>query len=119
MIISSLDQDDLEPQNFILEIISNHLIDYTDSLLLKTQQLVPQEERILSEIFRGILRLRELALRDKLNQYRFQLEDEQESEMDISNELMQEINQVNQQLLKINKAMDNRTIFSSSLESGQ
>jgi hypothetical protein len=95
-----------------------HIADYADTLLDKTQELVPQEERILTEIFRGVLRLRELTLRDKLNQYRFQQEDDQENELGEGANLMKEIIQVNQLILKINKAMKNRTIFSNNLESG-
>jgi hypothetical protein len=89
------------------------LADYADDLLQKTQKLVPQEERILSEIFRNILRLRENVLRDMLNQYRFQLEDEQENNSGLNDDLMQEINKVNQQILKINKAFNDRTLFSN------
>jgi DNA primase len=117
LIISSLDQDKLEPLNYVIEVMPIHIADYADTLLIKTQELVPQEERILTEIFRGVLRLRELTLRDKLNQYRFQLEDDQENDLGESTNLMKEIIQVNQLILKINKAMKNRTIFSNNLES--
>ena len=118
ILIASLDQDDIEPQNYVIEIMAQHLVEYADGLLLKTQKLVPQEERILSEIFRGILRLRNSALRDKLNQYRFQLEDIQENDTNENGELMLQINLVNQQLLKINKATSNRTMFSNNPEIG-
>jgi hypothetical protein len=118
LIISSLDQDKLEPLNYVIEVMPIHIADYADTLLDKTQELVPQEERILTEIFRGVLRLRELTLRDKLNQYRFQQEDDQENELGEGANLMKEIIQVNQLILKINKAMKNRTIFSNNLESG-
>ncbi len=113
LIITSLDQDAIEPQNYVIEQMPIDLADYADDLLQKTQKLVPQEERILSEIFRNILRLRENVLRDMLNQYRFQLEDEQENNSGLNDDLMQEINKVNQQILKINKAFNDRTLFSN------
>jgi DNA primase len=78
LIRQSLEQDELDHHQFVLEHLPEALRDLTGGLLKETEKLDPVEERILEELQRSIIKLRRLGLSESLNQLRFMLEEAQQ-----------------------------------------
>jgi DNA primase len=76
--LDSLDQDQMEPQNFALDHLPYPLLEYADQILIQTKDLDPYAEYVLDDLLRSILRLREYTLNQSNNQLRFLMEDAQE-----------------------------------------
>jgi DNA primase len=76
--LDSLDQDQMEPQNFALDHLPYPLLEYADQILIQTKDLDPYAEYVLDDLLRSILRLREYSLNQSNNQLRFLMEDAQE-----------------------------------------
>lgn len=78
LINESLHQDYVEPLNFALVNLPMPLMDFTESILERTEELNLQEERVLEELIRSILNLRKRNLQAYNNQLRFLQEEAQE-----------------------------------------
>ncbi len=74
----SLAQDAAEPLDYVLSRLSLPLMEVADDLLSRTATLDPNEERVLSEVLRGLLDLRKSNLRQSLDYLRFMIEEAQQ-----------------------------------------
>lgn len=105
--LSSLDQDEVEPLNFALEHLPLPLAEHADTLLAQSQSLKSGDDRILDDLLRTILRLRDYNLRQSNNQLRFLMEDAQEQGDSLLQEYQRTILQNSAVLLNIQKALAN------------
>jgi len=74
----SINQDIAEPVNFMFNNLSLPMMELADGLLERTNQLNPQNERVLEDLMRGLLTLRQRALRQEIEYQRYQTLEAQE-----------------------------------------
>ena len=75
---ASLEQDEFDAHDHILENAPDSLAELLKRLLAETEELSSVEERLLEEALRGVIKLRRMVLSDSLNQLRFFQEEVQE-----------------------------------------
>ena len=63
----SVDQDMAEPLNFVFNSLSLPMMELADGLLERTAELDPNEERVLEDLMRGLLDLRQRRLTRRSN----------------------------------------------------
>ena len=102
LIQESLDQDEVEPLNYVMNQLSLPLMELADGLLARTEKLDPNEERVLEELMRQLLFLRQRNLRQANEHLMFLMEDARDSG-DIK--ALEFTKQVNQNLL-IQQSLD-------------
>lgn len=78
LIRQSLEQDDSQPDEYLLDHLPDSLSGLVEEILEKPVQLDPVEERILDDLLRTVLKMRRLAIDESINQLRFFQEDAQE-----------------------------------------
>lgn len=74
----SVDQDMAEPINFVFNNLSLPLMEMADGLLARTTQLDPSDERVMEDLMRGLLILRQRRLGQALEFHRFSMVEAQE-----------------------------------------
>lgn len=77
LLVDSLRQDEVEPLNFVLNGLSQTLMDSAEALLELTRELDPNDERVLEDLLRAVIDLRRRELNQRIEQLRFLMEDEQ------------------------------------------
>ena len=80
LVVESLQQDHAEPQLFVQNSLSLPLMDLVDRLLVKTDQLDPNEEKVLEDLVRTLLVLRQRRLYQEIEHIQFLLEEAQQKE---------------------------------------
>jgi DNA primase len=78
LIRRSLEQDEVDHHQFVLEHLPEMLQELGNGLLKETEKLDPVDERLLEELQRSIIKLRRSGLNESLNQLRFMLEEAQQ-----------------------------------------
>jgi predicted DNA binding CopG/RHH family protein len=76
--LESLNQDHLEPVNFTMDNLPMPLLDLADEILVNSQELDPNEERVLEDLMRTILKLRRINIRQGNEQLQFLQQEAQE-----------------------------------------
>jgi DNA primase len=79
LIEDSLIQDHAEPLHFVLNSLSLPLMELADQLLVKSEKLDPNETRVLDDLVRSILMLRQRRLRQQMDHVRYLMEEAQQS----------------------------------------
>ena len=79
LVESSLEQDHAEPLHFVLNGLSLPLMELADRLLVETEKLDPNEDRVLDDLVRTLLDLRRRNLHQHMDHMRFLMEEAQES----------------------------------------
>lgn len=77
LIEDSLKQDHIEPLLFVQNNLSLHLMEYVDQLLLQTEELDPNENKVLEDLVRMLLVLRQYRLHQEIDHIRYLLEEAQ------------------------------------------
>jgi len=77
LVDESLRQDHAEPQLFVQNSLSLPLMDLVDRLLAKTAQLDPNEDKVLEDLVRTLLVLRQRRLYQEIEHIQFLLEEAQ------------------------------------------
>jgi DNA primase len=77
LIGDSLVQLNAEPLMFVLNGLSMPLMELADQLLKRTQKLDPNEERVLDDVIRALLVLRQRRLHQQMDHLRFLMEEAQ------------------------------------------
>ncbi|GAB4425745.1 MAG: DNA primase [Anaerolineales bacterium] len=72
---ASLEQDEVDHHQYVLDHLPEPLRDLAGELMAQTQSLDPVDDRLLEDLQRNIIKLRRLGLNESLNQLRFMLED--------------------------------------------
>lgn len=78
LIRQSLEQDDSQPAEYLLDHLPDALSGLVEEVLGKVVQLDPVEERVLDDLLRTVLKMRRLSIDESINQLRFFQEDAQE-----------------------------------------
>ena len=77
LIEDSLEQDHAEPLDFVMNSLSLPLMELVDRMLLSTEKIDPNEERVLEDLVRTLLELRQRRLRQEMDHVRFMMEEAQ------------------------------------------
>jgi DNA primase len=80
LIRQSLEQDDSQPDEYLLDHLPDALSGLVEEVLGKPVQLDPVEERVLDDLLRTVLKMRRLVIDESINQLRFFQEDTQEQD---------------------------------------
>ena len=78
LIRQSLEQDDNQPEEYLLDNLPEPLKGLVEEMLGKPLAFDPVEERVLDDLMRTILKMRLLAIDESINQLRFFQEDVQQ-----------------------------------------
>ncbi|MFM8320919.1 MAG: DNA primase [Chloroflexota bacterium] len=98
----SVAQDMAEPLNYVLNSLSLPLMDLADGLLARTNQLDPNDEKVLDDLMRGLLLLRQRRLNEALEYHHFVMAEAQErGDLDVSQD-----GQVMVQLSRVRHSID-------------
>jgi DNA primase len=77
LLVESLSQDEVEPLNYVLNGLSQTLMDTAEALLETTRELDPNEERVLEDFLRAVIDVRRRELNQRIEQLRYLIEEEQ------------------------------------------
>jgi len=77
LVDESLKQDHAEPQLFVQNSLSLPLMELVDQLLLKTEKLDPNEDKVLEDLVRTMLVLRQRRLFQEIEHIRYLMEEAQ------------------------------------------
>jgi DNA primase len=80
LIDDSLKQDHAEPQIFVQNSLSLPLMDLVDELLVKTEKLDPNENKVLEDLVRTLIVLRQRRLFQEIDHIRYLMEEAQQVE---------------------------------------
>ena len=78
LLLESVDQDMAEPLNFVLSSLSLPMMELADDLLARTAELDPNEDRVLEDLLRALIDLRERSTRQGIEYLRFMMQEAQE-----------------------------------------
>jgi DNA primase len=109
LIQESLDQNATEPLHFVLNSLSLPLMDKADDLLERTAKLDPVEDRVFEDVFRAILNLRILYVRESLDYLRYIMDEAQQQGDLQSKEYQQGVLQYTILLKHLNSALGRYT----------
>jgi hypothetical protein len=82
LVDESLKQDRSEPQLYVQNSLSLPLMELADQLLMKTEKLDPNEEKVLEDLVRTLLVLRQRRLFQEIEHIRYLMEEYQGAEND-------------------------------------
>lgn len=103
--LESLDQDQLEPSSYALQNLPLPLLDRADELLVRSEKLDPNEDRVFEDLLRTLLNLRRRNLHKSNEQMRF-LQEEAQQEGDLrASEYQQVMVQNTLTLQRLDKAL--------------
>jgi len=105
----SVDQDVAEPLNYVLNGLSLPMMEIADSLLAHTDRLDPSDDRVLADVLRAILDLRQRAVRQSMEYLRFLMEDAQDQGDLKATQYRQTMVQHTLIMQRLNKAMGQYT----------
>jgi hypothetical protein len=77
LVDESLKQDHAEPQLFVQNSLSLPLMELVDQLLMKTEKLDPNEDKVLEDLVRTMLVLRQRRLFQEIEHIRYLMEEAQ------------------------------------------
>jgi DNA primase len=105
LIHQSLDQDDIEPERFITENVASTLKDLVESMMPPVGGAELTSEKLLEDLYRTLLMLRQIRVKEGLNQMHLIQRDLQEQPDADLTPYLQLVTQYSQTLQKINKAL--------------
>jgi DNA primase len=109
LIEESLEQDHAEPLFYVLNGLSLPLMELADRLLIYTEKLDPNEERVLDDLVRALLVLRRRHLHQHIDHLRFLMEEAQERGDLQAREYQQTIRQYTQTRSRLDQAIGHYT----------
>ncbi len=102
---ASVDQDMAEPLNYVLNSLSLPMMEVADGLLARTGNLDPNDDRVLEDILRGLITMRQAAVRQNIEYLRYLMEDaQQQGQMKVT-QYQQTMVQHTQVLQQLNRAL--------------
>lgn len=79
LICQSLEQDGVDHHQFVVMHLPDALLETVAEDLKQTEALDPIEEKVIDELFRGVVNMRRIIAEKNINQLRFIMEEEQQS----------------------------------------
>jgi hypothetical protein len=104
-VLQSVDQDTLYPVSFALDHIPFSLLEQAEAVLRKSESNSFEQDELIPDLIRTILRMREVKLQSSNNQIRFLMEEAQEHNPDELIQYNYTIQKNSQILLRIHKAL--------------
>lgn len=105
----SLDQDDEEPLNYVLNRLSLELMEVADGLLARTDKMDPVDEKVLEDLLRTLLDLRRRDTRQNIEHVRFLIQEAQEQGDLLASQYQQSIKEFSIALNRIDRALGQYT----------
>jgi DNA primase len=110
----SVDQDVTEPLDFVFNNLSLPMMELADNLLAQTSELDPHDERVLEDLMRGLLDLRNRILHQDIEYQRYLFEEAQEQGNLKITQFGQTMVQLTEAKRRIDKALERYTGRSTS-----
>jgi len=101
----SIDQDISEPLNYIMGKLSLNMMDIADEILAHTEKLDPNQDRVTEDVKRILLNLRRRNVIQAIEYQRFLIEDAQQLGDTKAKQYQQNMIQLSQVCLKLDKAL--------------
>jgi len=79
LIREAVEQDKTEHHEFVVDALPESLQALSRELLIRVDKLDPVDEKALEELNRGLIKVRRLMAKEKINQYRFLIEEAQQA----------------------------------------
>jgi DNA primase len=79
LIREAVEQDKTEHHEFVVDALPESLQALSRELLVQVDKLDPVDEKLLEELNRGLIKVRRLMAKEKINQYRFLIEEAQQA----------------------------------------
>ncbi len=79
LVRQSLEQDVHDPDQYLRQNLPPALANLADELIAQAGELDPVDDRLLEDMFRGVVKIRHTALNESVNQLRFLQEEAQQS----------------------------------------
>jgi DNA primase len=79
LICQSLEQDGVDHHQFVVMHLPDALLETVAEALKQTERLDPIEDKVIDELFRGVVNMRRIIAEKNINQLRFMMEEEQQS----------------------------------------
>ncbi len=79
LVHQSLEQDAHDPDQYLRQNLPPALENLVDELAAQAGDLDPVDDRLLEDMFRGVVKIRHMALNESINQLRFLQEEAQQS----------------------------------------
>ncbi|MGE5223547.1 MAG: DNA primase [Omnitrophica WOR_2 bacterium] len=118
----SVDQDEAEPLNYVLNRLDLPLMELADEMLVRTSNVDPTSDRVLEDLLRALIDLRSRSLRQNMEHLRFLIEEAQEQGDRLASEYSQVIRQNALVKSRLDRALGlytDRTLASSTGGSGK
>jgi hypothetical protein len=78
LIREAVEQDKTEHHEFVVDALPESLQALSRELMVQADKLDPVDEKLLEELNRGLIKVRRLMANEKINQYRFLIEEAQQ-----------------------------------------
>lgn len=110
LIAESLEQNQIEPLTHVLNNLSLPLMDLADRLLSKTAKLEASQDRLIADLLRALLSLRQREIRQNIEHIRFMFEEAQQTKDTLANDqYFQTIVQYNETRKRLDLALEKFT----------
>ena len=109
LIENSLAQDSSEPLNYVLNHLSEPLMETVDELLGRTEKIDPSEERVLEDLMRTLLELRRRDVRLGIDHLRYLMEESQEQGDLMANDYLRNMAEFAQVRQRVDRALGQYT----------
>lgn len=116
LIHASLQQDDIEPNHYVINHLPGSSMELVDELLVRTTDYDPTTEKVLEDFLRALLNLRRWNVLNKNAHLRFMLENKQEAGETSASEVQEIIIQNLTLLHKIDIALKQYTSRTAALD---
>jgi DNA primase len=80
LIREAVEQDKTEHHEFVVDALPESLQALSRELMVQADKLDPVDEKLLEELNRGLIKVRRIMAKEKINQYRFLIEEAQQVE---------------------------------------
>lgn len=101
----SLEQDLLEPLQYVLQHLSLPLLEIADTILEKTEGLQSNPQRLLDDLLRAVLQRRQRNLNQQIDYLRFALQETPQNDPSASQSYQQKMLLLAQTRFKLDKAL--------------
>jgi DNA primase len=110
LIQDSLDQEEAEPLNYVLNHLSLPMMEAADELLRRTEKMDPNEEHVFEDLQRALIDQRRNNIRQNIDHLRFLMEEAQEQGDLADSQYMQSIQMYSQVLNRLQRAREQSTM---------
>jgi DNA primase len=104
VLLDSIDQDIAEPLTYVLNSLSLEMMEVADGLLGRSAKLDPNDERVIADLIRSIIDVRQRNLKQFIDHLRYLLEEAQQKDDRVAAEYAQIVVDNSRIIYQLNKA---------------